>query len=55
MYRELGGEIITVGSDAHRPEEAGADFKKFFTLLNELGYKYYCVFSKRNPEFIRLE
>lgn len=26
-YRELGGEIVVFGSDAHRPEDVGADFK----------------------------
>ncbi len=55
VYRELGGEIITVGSDAHSPEEAGADVRKGLILLKELGYKYYCAFSNRKPEFIRLE
>jgi histidinol phosphatase-like PHP family hydrolase len=55
MYRELGGEIITVGSDAHRPEEAGADVRRCLILLKELGYNYYCAFSKRKPKFIKLE
>ncbi len=55
LYRELGGEIITLGSDAHRPEDAGADIRKCLMLLKELGYKYYCVYKQRKPEFIKLE
>jgi histidinol-phosphatase (PHP family) len=55
LYHTLGGEIITVGSDAHTPSEAGADVKKCLTLLRDLGYKYYCVYKDRKPEFIRLD
>jgi histidinol-phosphatase (PHP family) len=54
LYRELGGEIITLGSDAHRPEDTGADIRKCLILLKELGYKYYCVYSQRKPEFIKI-
>ena len=32
-YRELGGEILTIGSDAHIPEDLGADFEQTRELL----------------------
>ena len=54
LYKELGGEIITLGSDAHKPEEVGADIKKCLCLLKELGYKHYCVFNQREPNFIEI-
>lgn len=53
-YRELGGEIITVGSDAHSPEYIAHEFEKAGEILKECGFKYYCIFQGRVPEFIKL-
>lgn len=53
-YRELGGEVITIGSDSHVPDTVGAHFEKTAELLKDCGFKYYCVFEKRVPEFIRI-
>ena len=53
-YRELGGEIITVGSDAHRPENVACEFDRAAALLKDIGYEYYCIFKNRSPEFLRL-
>ncbi len=53
-YKELGGEIITIGSDAHKPENVGEYFDRAAELLKECGFKYYCIFEKRTPEYHRL-
>lgn len=53
-YRELGGEIITIGSDAHSARDVAADFGRAAQMLVECGFKYYTVFEKRMPEFKRL-
>lgn len=53
-YRKLGGEIITVGADAHAPARVAADFDKVLPILKEAGFDYITVFSKRQPEFIKL-
>ncbi len=53
-YRELGGEIITVGSDAHSPEWVGTHFDLACELLKDCGFRYYCIFEKRVAEFIKL-
>lgn len=53
-YRELGGEIITVGSDAHEPKDIAADFDKVCDILKECGFRYYCVFQNRIPEYLKL-
>ncbi len=53
-YRELGGEIITVGSDAHVPENVGYDFDILPDMLKSCGFKYYCVFHNRKPDFLPL-
>lgn len=53
-YRELGGEIITVGSDAHITKDIAFQFDKAREILLECGFKYYTVFEKRYPEFLKL-
>lgn len=53
-YRELGGEIITLGADAHMPEHVAFDFEKIPGILKEAGFSYYTVFKNRKPEFIKL-
>ena len=55
LFKDLGGEIITIGSDAHRPEDLGYGFNEALALLKSLNYEYYCIFKKRNPVFIRIE
>lgn len=51
-YRELGGEIITVGADGHAPDQIAWDFKKVPGILKAAGFDYFTVFTKRKPEFI---
>lgn len=53
-YHELGGEILTIGSDAHTPKHVGFYFNEIKPLLIECGFTHYNVFRKRIPEFIRL-
>ncbi len=53
-YHALGGEIITVGSDAHSPEQIAWDFEKIPGILKDCGFSYYTVFRDRKPEFIKL-
>lgn len=53
-YRELGGEILTIGSDGHAPEHLAYDFAKAEELLKALGFRYYTIFNERKPEFIKL-
>lgn len=54
LYKELGGEIITVGSDAHEPKHLGYDFDKVPDILKACGFKYYTEFEKRKPVMIKL-
>ena len=53
-YKELGGEIITIGADGHKPEHIAFDFDKVPDILKNAGFKYYTVFKERKPEFISL-
>lgn len=53
-YRELGGEIITVGSDAHTPEQIAAHFEQAAAILTACGFRYYCTFENRTAAFHKL-
>jgi len=49
------GLPVTLGSDAHSPEEVGADFDKAVSLLRKIGYDEIVRFSRRNREFVKLQ
>ncbi len=53
-YRELGGEILTVGADGHKPEHIAYDFERVSGILKECGFKYYTEFKGRKPIFKQL-
>lgn len=53
-YRELGGELITVGSDAHTPDYIHYEFDRTCEALLQLGFRYYTVFEQRQPTHLPL-
>jgi histidinol-phosphatase (PHP family) len=53
-YKELGGEIITLGSDSHVPQTLGDGFEEAVDLLKACGFDYYTIFKERKLEFIKL-
>lgn len=53
-YKELGGEIITLGSDAHTPELIGNRFNLAVDILKDCNFNYYTIFINRKPIFIKL-
>ena len=53
-YNELGGEILTFGSDAHEPQYYRYHFNDAVQLAANLGFRYYCTFKNRTPEFHRM-
>ena len=53
-YRELGGRLLTVGSDAHVPGFIGYEFDRTAELLKEIGFKEYALYRKRMPEMLPL-
>lgn len=53
-YRELGGEIITIGSDCHDSADVAADFKRAREELLALGFTRFCTFTAMKPEFHKL-
>lgn len=45
-YRALGGKIITIGSDAHNPEDIGHSFIEVLEMLQSMGYENIYIFSQ---------
>ncbi len=54
LYRELGGEIITLGSDAHCAADIGKGIFEGAELAKAAGFKYISYFKERKPTFMRL-
>lgn len=54
-YRELGGTLITLGSDAHRWADVGAGIERGLRLLRKAGFHHYAVYSDRQPHFLPVE
>ena len=52
-YKELGGQIITIGSDSHKPEDVGTNFDIAIDMLKTAGFGYYNVFSGRKTSEIK--
>jgi histidinol-phosphatase (PHP family) len=53
-YKELGGKIITVGSDSHAAETVGNNIPPVYFMLKQLGFKHVYTFDKRNPDGIKI-
>jgi len=45
---------ITFASDAHAPNEVGADFEQAVALARSAGYTHYCRFTQRQREMVKL-
>ena len=51
LYRALGGEIITIGSDAHSTRYVGCRSAQTQELLRSCGFRYITTFDKGKPAF----
>ena len=50
LYRDLGGELVTVGTDAHFPEHVGLGVTDAYDLLHACGFDRVAVYTRRAPE-----
>jgi histidinol-phosphatase (PHP family) len=53
-YAEMGGERITLGSDAHKPQDLGADLDIALNTAKAAGLKYITHFEKRQARLMPL-
>ena len=54
LYRELGGTILTIGSDSHAPAHLGTYIGEARALLRDLGFRQFCTFERMQPVFYPL-
>lgn len=54
LYRELGGTILTIGSDSHAPAHLGTHIEEARALLRDLGFRQFCTFEQMQPVFYPL-
>ena len=54
LYKELGGRIITLGSDSHKPDHLGAYMEETKELLKSIGFDSFCTYDKMQPVFHEL-
>lgn len=51
-FRELGGEILTIGSDAHCTDDLGKGISEGIETAKAAGFDKIAVFRNRRPEFV---
>jgi histidinol-phosphatase (PHP family) len=54
-YRQLGGELLTLGSDAHGIDDLAAGFSSAVELVRAAGFRYFTIYTDRQPHFHPLE
>lgn len=54
LYRQMGGEVITLGSDAHETKDVGCVIRERQQLLRDCGFRYFTTFTGGRPEFRKL-
>lgn len=54
-YKKLGGEVLTIGSDAHKAEDVGKGIRLALVAAMEAGFSYITVFTNRNPLWKKIE
>lgn len=54
LFRELGGEILSIGSDAHTVADLGSGITEGAKIALEAGFKYLCYFKERKPNFLKI-
>ncbi|MCL1848721.1 MAG: histidinol-phosphatase HisJ family protein [Clostridiales bacterium] len=53
-FKELGGEKLTLGADAHAPNHVGEGIPEGIQIALEAGFRWLCYFERRAPQFIKL-
>lgn len=54
-YRELGGSLVTLGSDAHCARDLGKGIDEGMELLKTAGFTEFAIYEKRSPVLLPLE
>jgi histidinol-phosphatase (PHP family) len=54
-FRELGGEIITLGSDAHHGQAVGSHLRDGAQIAHTAGFRHAAYYKERKPVFYPIE
>jgi histidinol-phosphatase (PHP family) len=54
-YREMGGERVTLGSDAHSSDDIAANFDLAIEAMRAAGLKYVTMFERREAKMVKIE
>jgi len=53
-YVEMGGERVTLGSDAHTPDDIAANFDLALEALQAAGLRYVTQFEQREASLVKI-
>ena len=53
-YKDFGGRLITLGSDAHKTEVLGKDLTTAIDMLKKIGFTSYCYYEKHIPVEVKI-
>lgn len=54
LYKDCGGEIITVGSDAHEMNNIGRGTEMAVSVAKDAGFNKIALFKERNVSFVNI-
>jgi histidinol-phosphatase (PHP family) len=54
LYRELGGEILTIGSDAHNAKDVAEGIEMGIESAKQAGFNYLTLFNNRIPKWVSI-
>ena len=54
LYRQCGGEVLTIGSDSHRADQLGVCYREGIRLIREAGFPYLTTFENRRKRFVKI-
>lgn len=54
LYKDIGGEIISIGSDAHRAEDVGRGIAQGAQITKDCGFDHVAYFKNHEPVFVNL-
>jgi len=55
LYRQLGGDLITIGSDAHRIEQMGFGLHEGVEMIRAAGYNSVAVYHGGQPQLVAID
>lgn len=55
LFRQIGGEIITLGSDSHKAEDIGSNIRDGAIIAKQAGFEHICIFENRKPIMLPID